>query len=50
MYAQQSTQGTLDAIAYVAWHSIRVRVVIHDEENEPVFEGTFDYALRPRKT
>lgn len=29
---------------------LSIRVVIHDEENEPVFEATFEYALRPRKS
>jgi len=27
---------------------LSIHVVIHDEDNEPVFEGTFEYALRPR--
>jgi uncharacterized protein (TIGR00369 family) len=29
---------------------LSIRVVIHDTGNELVFEGTFDYALRPRKS
>ncbi|MBT4520357.1 MAG: DUF4442 domain-containing protein [Halieaceae bacterium] len=38
--AQFADEGRADLV---------VRVVIHDTESKPVFEGSFDYALRPRK-
>ena len=29
---------------------LAISVIVHDANDEPVFEGTFDYALRSRKT
>ena len=46
----QSTVAAKARFADTARADLVVRVVIHDVENEPVFEGRFDYALRPRKS